>query len=237
MAPILACVPILLRSTAPLAADALLPGDPGRALALAQELLEEPRMSNHAHGLWGYTGTTARGRELTIQATGVGGPSAALVLADLAALGVRRAIRVGTCVALDDLALGTIVNCDRALAFDGTSRALGANPEAVPDARLATKLRSLAPAARRGTVASSDLVHDLGDHPETAARRRDWRDRGAIAAEMAAAALFAAGPRLGVATAGILVVTELAGADDRIGDDELAERALEAARFAAGALA
>ena len=31
----------------------------------------------------------------------MGGPSAALVLADLAELGVRRAIRVGTCTALD----------------------------------------------------------------------------------------------------------------------------------------
>ena len=50
----MACVPILLRSTAPVAADALLPGDPGHALTLAQALLDEPRMSNHAHGLWGY---------------------------------------------------------------------------------------------------------------------------------------------------------------------------------------
>ena len=31
----------------------------------------------------------------------MGGPSAALVLADLAELGVRRAIRVGTCAALE----------------------------------------------------------------------------------------------------------------------------------------
>ena len=58
-------------------------------------------MSNHARGLWGYTGRTPAGVRLTIQATGMGGPSAALVLADLAELGVRRAIRVGTCVALD----------------------------------------------------------------------------------------------------------------------------------------
>jgi purine-nucleoside phosphorylase len=36
--------------------DAILAGDPGRALLLAQELLEKPKMSNHARGLWGYTG-------------------------------------------------------------------------------------------------------------------------------------------------------------------------------------
>ena len=90
-----------LRPTAPIAADAVLVGDPGRALMLAQALLEEPKMSNHARGLWGYSGRTPAGRELTIQATGMGGPSAALVLADLAELGVRRAVRVGTCVAID----------------------------------------------------------------------------------------------------------------------------------------
>ncbi len=78
----------------------MLVGDPGRALLLAQELLEEPKMSNHARGLWGYSGRTPAGERLTIQATGIGGPSAALVLADLAKLGVRRAVRVGTCVGL-----------------------------------------------------------------------------------------------------------------------------------------
>jgi uridine phosphorylase len=236
--PILACVPILLRPTAPVATDALLPADPGRALALAQELLTEPKMSNHAHGLWGYTGATARGRGLTIQATGAGGPSAALVLADLAAQGVRRAIRVGTCIALGDLAPGTIVNCDRALAVDGTSRSLGANPEAAPDESLAQELRKLSPASRSGTVASSDLVHVVGgDAGAVSARRREWLERGAIAVEMEAAALFAAGARLGVATACVLVVTELARGGDRIGDDELAQPTLEAARIAAVALA
>src|SRR6476659_10166432 len=90
-----------LRPTAPIAADAVLVGDPGRALLLAQELLEAPKMSNHARGLWGYSGRTPAGNELTIQATGMGGPSAAIVLGDLAELGVRQAVRVGTCVAHD----------------------------------------------------------------------------------------------------------------------------------------
>ena len=90
-------MPARLRPTAPIAADAILVGDPGRALMLAQALLEQPKMSNHARGLWGYTGRTPDGPTLSIQATGMGGPSAALVLADLAELGVRRAVRVGTC--------------------------------------------------------------------------------------------------------------------------------------------
>jgi len=78
--------PIHVRPTAPLAERVLLPGDPGRALALAQALLSEPRMFNHNRGLWGYTGEATDGLPLTIQSTGMGGPSAAIVLTELAEL-------------------------------------------------------------------------------------------------------------------------------------------------------
>ena len=54
-------MPIHVHPTAELAPRALLPGDPGRALALAQTLLDEPRMFNHNRGLWGYTGAAADG--------------------------------------------------------------------------------------------------------------------------------------------------------------------------------
>jgi uridine phosphorylase len=89
-----------LRPSAPIAADVLLIGDPARAMQVAQELIEGPKMSNHAHGLWGYGGRTADGRDLTIQSVGIGGPSAALVLSQLAGLGVRRAVLLGTCRAI-----------------------------------------------------------------------------------------------------------------------------------------
>src|SRR5215208_7774512 len=117
-------MPHHLRPSTDYAEDALLPGDPGRALALAQQLLSEPRMSNHARGLWGYTGETPERRPLSIQSTGMGGPSAAIVLHELAELGVRRAIRVGTCGSLDpELQLGQLVVAGEALAEDGASRA------------------------------------------------------------------------------------------------------------------
>ena len=48
-----------LRPTAELSERVLLPGDPGRALLLAQILLESPLMFNHHRGLWGYTGKAA----------------------------------------------------------------------------------------------------------------------------------------------------------------------------------
>lgn len=130
-------MPNHLQPTAELAPRALLPGDPGRALTLAQLLLDGPRMFNHARGLWGYTGTAADGEPLTIQSTGIGGPSTAAVLEDLAELGLVTALRVGTCRAEGtDPALGSILVVGRAIAQDGVSVAAGAT-QVQPDLALA----------------------------------------------------------------------------------------------------
>lgn len=120
-------MPFHLIPTAELAPRALLPGDPGRALMLAQLLLEGPRMFNHARGLWGYTGTASDGEPLTIQSTGIGGASTAAVLEDLHELGLEVAIRAGTCRAEGpEPALGTVLVVGRAHAQDGVSTAAGA---------------------------------------------------------------------------------------------------------------
>ncbi len=77
-----------LHPTAELAERALLPDDPGQALALTRVLYgETPRMFNHHRGLWGYTGIALDGAPLTVQSTGIGGPSAAIVVAELQAPG------------------------------------------------------------------------------------------------------------------------------------------------------
>ena len=106
-------MPFYLRPSAPTAADALICGDPARALAIAQHVMVQPRMSNHNRGLWGYYGETPGGLPLTVQATGIGGPSAVAVLREAIELGVRRVIRVGTCAA---------TAADRGSARAGSSR-------------------------------------------------------------------------------------------------------------------
>ena len=91
----MATPPVHLRPNAPVAERALLPGDPGRALRLAQHLLDgAEQVLNTNRGLWGYTGTAADGAPLTIQSTGMGGPSAAIVVEELIELG-RAAARAG----------------------------------------------------------------------------------------------------------------------------------------------
>jgi purine-nucleoside phosphorylase len=200
-------VPIHLHPTAPLAERALLPGDPGRALLLAQALLREPKMFNHHRGLWGYTGTAADGEALTIQSTGMGGPSAAIVVTELAELGARRLIRVGTCGALDaSLALGDLLIVSEAIAADGTSRALGAGDRVPAAPELLDALGVAAGAgARRGPVASTDLFY--GDSGEAIER---WRAAGARAVEMETATLFALAQKLDdVQAACALIVSDL----------------------------
>jgi purine-nucleoside phosphorylase len=218
-------VPRRLRPTADIYEDAILVGDPGRAMALAQIVIDGPRMSNHARGLWGYSGLTAEGRGLNVQATGMGGPSAALVLADLAELGVRRAVRIGTCAALSpDLAPGDIVCASEARAWSVDGR--GAGSPALPDETLAERLSAeLGDAASNARVASLDVLHPHPDHPTP---------DGEVA-DMQTAALLATGRDLGVTVAAALIVTETEGAEP-LDDDSLADRAAFVAGCATRAL-
>lgn len=223
-----------LRPTAAIAADALLPGDPGRALALAQALLDEPKMSNHHRGLWGYSGVTAGGRELTIQSTGIGGPSAAIVLGELARHGVKRAIRLGTCTALPGgPAPGTAILVESAIAGEGSSRTLGAGDLTRPDRDLEAALRAeAAGSAVAKAVASLDVVSAVPGL-EPAEPGRD----GAEAVEMGTATLFELGPRVGVAVASALVVADRRPGPELLADAELEAVSAELAAAAARALA
>jgi DeoD family purine-nucleoside phosphorylase len=197
---------IHLHPTAPLAERVLLPGDPGRALLLAQALLEAPKMFNHNRGLWGYTGTAADGAPLTVQSTGMGGPSAAIVIAELAELGARRLLRVGTCGALaDSLELGDLLIADQAIADDGTSRALGASSRVAGSPELLSELVAADDgAAHVGVIVSTDLFYD---GPARSEQR--WLEQGALAVEMETATLFALAARRGLQAATLLIVTDV----------------------------
>jgi DeoD family purine-nucleoside phosphorylase len=217
---------IHLRPNAAVAERVLLPGDPGRALRLAQQLTDQPRMLNHNRGLWGYTGTAADGELLTIQATGMGGPSAAIVTEELIRLGARRLLRVGTCGALvPGLALGDLVIAETALPHDGASRALGASAPIPADPTLLEALRAAAPDAHQGPVLSSDLFYDPDPkHPPEA-----------VAIEMEAATIFAVAAQHGLPAACILAVSDIVATHERIGDEALAAAEEALGRAAAAA--
>ena len=211
-----------LRPHANVAERVLLPGDPGRALRLAQQLLDTPKMLNHNRGLWGYTGVAADGAPMTIQSTGLGGPSCAIVVEELIALGARRFVRVGTCTAPEGgPALGELVIADAALPADGTSRALGAAGPLPADPELLAALRA---GRRSGLVVTTDLFHD----PRPANR---W---DAIAIDPTTAALFAVAGRHGAAAASALIVAYRAG--EHLSAEALERAEVELGRAGAAAL-
>jgi uridine phosphorylase len=205
--------PIHLRPAADLAERVLLPGDPHRALAVAQHLLDGPKMFNHSRGLWGYTGVAADGEPLTIQATGMGGPSAAVVVEELIALGARRLVRIGTCGALaGGLALGDLVAAESVLPADGTSAALGANGSLAPAPVLLARL--VGAGARPAMVVSSDLFYDPRE-----GKAREWVERGAVAVEMEAATILLVAARRGLEAACVLGVSDLVGPEASVRAD------------------
>jgi purine-nucleoside phosphorylase len=185
-------------------------------------------MSNHARGLWGYTGRTASGLELTVQATGMGGPSAALVLADLAKLGVERAVRVGTCTGIRGLAeLGELLLPSQAVAAVGSAASFGHAPGAAvaPDPELYGLLADeLAAEARVAPIASLDTLH--GDPASVSAE--------VAGADMQTVAVFSRGAELGMAVAAVLIVSRVD--EDLLEDDALERASAGAGRAAAEAL-
>lgn len=180
-----------LRPTAPIFDDVLLPADPGVALALAQKLLVKPMMSNHAFGLWGYSGVTDIGHELTIQAAGIGGPSAATVLTELAGLGTRHAIAMAGCSALDPG-----LNDEACVIAESARDIFGAVAKSSallhPDLDLSAALAAASPNSPAVTVASTYMP---------GANRSRLTEQGAAVADLASAALFATASRLGVRVA------------------------------------
>jgi uridine phosphorylase len=210
-------VPAYLRPSGQIAGRAVLTGDPGRAMMLAQDLTEQPKMTNHARGLWGYTGTAPDGEPLTVQATGIGAPSAAAVLRDLAELGLRQAVRVGTCVASDpELAAGALLAVREAVAEDGVSRSLARAGQALaPQIELAG-LDGVVPAR----ITSRDVEAGEGQ---------------AQAHDLQTAALFALSGELGVRMGALLIVgTDAKGG--RLADEDHDAAAKRAGRLAAAAL-
>ena len=225
--------PIHLNPATEVADRVLLPGDPQRALAVAQALLSGPRMLNARRGLWGYTGTAPDGRPVTIQSTGMGGPSAAIVVEELIQLGARTFVRIGTCGALTpELPLGRLLAVEAAVSADGTSSALGADRRVEPDPLLTEALVDAA-GAQPATVVSTDLFYD----PREGMHER-WLESGALAIEMEAAAVLAVARRHGVRAACLLAVTDqLTGGRVRMEQERIEEVGVELGRAALEALA
>ena len=218
-------MPIHVRAEAEDYAEAcLLPGDPLRARYIAETYLDEPKETNTERGLLGYTGTF-EGRPVSVQATGMGCPSAAIVMEELVQLGVKRFLRVGTCGGLQrDLSLGDLIIAVSAVPADGTARHYVGGEPHCPTAdwglvhAAVHAAKELEQPLRVGPVVSSDTFYD----PDPGRHER-WSERGVLGVEMEAAVLFTIGALRQVQAGCLLTVSDIlvGGAFTRISDDDL----------------
>lgn len=100
---------------------AILPGDPARVDVIAQ-YLDDVREEGFNREYKSITGTY-KGRRILAMSTGMGGASMAIGVEELADLGVRDMIRIGSCGALQNhVRLGELIICDKAVCDDGASQ-------------------------------------------------------------------------------------------------------------------
>src|SRR6188472_1513174 len=202
----------------------LLPGDPLRAKHIAETFLDDVVQRNSERGMLGYSGTF-HGKPVSVQSSGMGCPSAAIVIEELVQLGVKRLLRVGTCGGLQqDLQLGDLIVAVTAVPADGTARHYAGGEPHVPTADwelvhgAVHAAKELEQPLRVGAIASSDTFYD--PDPE---RHKRWSARGVLGVEMEAAVLFTIGALRGVKAGCLLTVSDIVIGEEftRISDEEL----------------
>ena len=183
---------------------AILPGDPARVDRIAK-FLENPRelaFNREYKSLWG----TYKGVPILALSTGIGGPSTGIAVEELARMGVKAAIRIGSCGALQkNIHLGDLILVQGAVRDEGTSKTyLDPIYPAVPDYEL---LAACVEAAREKKFSAH--VGLARSHDSFYTDREDeidafWSGKGVLGADMETAALFVIGRLRGVHTASIL---------------------------------
>jgi DeoD family purine-nucleoside phosphorylase len=218
-------MPIHLRAEPGDYADAcLLPGDPLRARYIAETFFDDPVQVNDERGMLGYTGTF-RGTRVSVQSSGMGCPSAGIVIEELCQLGVKKIVRVGTCGGLQpSMEMGELIVAISATPADATpTHLVGGEPHA-PTADweivhgAVHHAKELGKKVRVGGVVSSDVFYN----PDEGQYQR-WSDRGILAVEMEAAMLFTLGALRKIQAGCLLTVSDVVfkGEFKRISDEEL----------------
>ena len=201
----------------------LLPGDPLRAKYIAETYLEDVVQTNSERGMLGFRGTW-EGTPVSVQATGMGCPSAAIVVEELVMLGAKKLLRVGTCGGLQPHhRLGDTIVAITAVPQDGTTRTYVKEPHCpTADFELVHAAVHAAKELRQpihvGPVVSSDVFYN----PDGGQYQR-WSERGILGVEMEAAIIFTLAALRNVQAGCLLTVSDIVVEGDfrRIGDEEL----------------
>lgn len=200
----------------------LLPGDPGRVEVIASHW-DNARLIASNREYVTYTGTY-KGVPISCMSTGIGCPSTAIGMEELARVGAKTFLRVGTCGTFQDhVAVGDLAIFDSALREDGASLAYApsgfpavASHDVVSAAEQATA--SLGLPYHVGTTRSADTFY--ASHPTPGSSyggywQSNWKDRfqdmrrmNVLAAEMEASVIFVLARIWGLRAGGLSVVLD-----------------------------
>ncbi len=179
---------------------AILPGDPGRVEKIAA-LLDNPRQVAYNREYKTYEGYID-GKKVLVTSTGIGGPSTAICVEELAKIGVDTFIRVGTCGGMQlNVNPGDIVIASGAIRMEGTSREyLPIEFPAVADFEVTSALSKAAVHLdyphHIGVVQAKDSFYSqhspesMGVSDELNSKWKAWIKGGCLASEMESAALY-----------------------------------------------
>lgn len=103
------------------AKSVLIPGDPQRVKRISEQWDEVREVAEHRQFVT-HTGKY-KGVDISACSTGIGGPGTAIVVEELANVGVDTFLRVGSCATLkEDIEIGDIIISTAAVRLDGTSK-------------------------------------------------------------------------------------------------------------------
>jgi DeoD family purine-nucleoside phosphorylase len=192
----------------------LLVGDPGRADKISK-VLQKSKLVNDNRALFGYTGEYA-GKKISVQTTGMGCPSAAIVVEELIQLDVKRFIRIGTCGGIGKAMKPLdIVAAVAAAPFDGTTQTYLKGAPHAPYATFSIlktaydTAKSLAIDVCFSGVASVDVFYNPS--PDYV---KDLRSLGITAVEMETSLIYYLANRSSKEAASFLLVSDIVGGDE-----------------------
>lgn len=193
-----------------IAENILLPGDPLRAKWIAENFLENSVCYNEVRGMLGYTGTY-KGKKVSVQATGMGIPSALIYSTELITeYGAKKLIRVGSAGSYQkDLKINEVVLAMAASSNSGFNKAKFQHADYAPtaDFELFTNAVKFAEknqiAFRAGNVLSSDVFYEENDLDY-----QKWAEYGVLCVEMETAGLYTVAAKYKVQALSVLTISD-----------------------------
>ncbi len=206
----------------------LLPGDPLRAKWIAENFLSDAKLVNEVRNCLGYSGTW-KGKPISVQATGMGQPSAAIYIHELLDVyKVKNLIRVGTCGGLHDKVKVRDVIIAMSAATDSSMNDGFAPYHYAPFADYELLSKSVELASQRGftTHVASVVSSDVFYVPDGVKSYGDLPNHGVLAVEMEAAALYTLASRFDAKALAICTMTDCLVTGEQI-DAEQRQTSLE----------